>query len=280
MKTRQTCTYVRQARRPWGKLTLSLLGSSLRTQSVHRHQRSFKASRRVRTTLIQHVMLGMRGVPDGSHALHRLGLPSWKATHAVSRWRRKPYAIVPILLLHPSHVVALTIIGHTQAENMTSTFPLHVLWCKSHASHDLVFLALVLATHAARVFDLAVGLAYTVVCPTISDIGLTTLASDVEGSLRLEIHSYLTVEARFLLMPQLTSFHSDMRNFRLLPKQNSKDCPNCLRVTSSLSHVHVYCCSSVAQPHTTKSLTGGVLNTWASAMLASVALCVSCLEVL
>ncbi len=178
---------------PWGNLTLSLLGSSLRTFSVHINQRSVKASRRVRTTLIQHGTLGMRGVPDGSHALHRLGLPSFNADHAVSRWRRKPCIIVPIPPSHPSYVVVLTSIGHARAENITSTFPLPVLWCKSHASHDLVFLALVLATHAARVVALAVGLAYAVVCPTIPDIGLTTLASDVEGALHPVIHLHLSL---------------------------------------------------------------------------------------
>jgi len=48
---------------PRGALTLSLLGSSLRTLSVPMNQRPLKASRRVRTTLIQHGTLGMRGVP-------------------------------------------------------------------------------------------------------------------------------------------------------------------------------------------------------------------------
>jgi len=47
----------------WATLTLSLLGSSLRTLSFPSRKRLFKASRRVRTTLIQHVTLEMRGVP-------------------------------------------------------------------------------------------------------------------------------------------------------------------------------------------------------------------------
>ncbi len=80
-----------------GTLTLSLLGSSLRPRTVPINQRSSKAVRRMRTTLRQHGTLGMRGVPDGSHALHRLGLPSCKANHAVSRWRRKPCRHVPTL---------------------------------------------------------------------------------------------------------------------------------------------------------------------------------------
>ncbi len=43
--------------------TLELLGSSSRTQTVPMNQRSLKASRRVRTTLIHHATLGIEGVP-------------------------------------------------------------------------------------------------------------------------------------------------------------------------------------------------------------------------
>ncbi len=48
---------------PGENLTLSLLGSSLRTLTVLMNQPPFKASRRVRTTLIQHGTLEVRGVP-------------------------------------------------------------------------------------------------------------------------------------------------------------------------------------------------------------------------
>jgi len=94
---------------PGENLTLSLLGSSLRTLSVPMNQPPFKASRRVRTTLIQHGTLEVRGVPLGSHALHRLGLPSLHANHAVSRWRRKPCRTVLIPLSQQTRVPALPV---------------------------------------------------------------------------------------------------------------------------------------------------------------------------
>ena len=90
-------------------LTLSLLGSSSRTLTVPMNQRSFKASRRVRTTLIQHVTLEGEGGPAGSHALHRLGLPLRSAKHAVSRWRRKPCRNVLNPLSQPARVPALPV---------------------------------------------------------------------------------------------------------------------------------------------------------------------------
>ena len=45
-----------------GTLTLESLGFPSRTQTVPNNQRSIKASRRVRTTLIHHVTLGIEGV--------------------------------------------------------------------------------------------------------------------------------------------------------------------------------------------------------------------------
>ncbi len=48
---------------PGETLTLELLGSSSRTLTVPMNQCPFKASRRVRTTLIHHATLGIEGVP-------------------------------------------------------------------------------------------------------------------------------------------------------------------------------------------------------------------------
>ncbi len=111
MRLQETHKLSKQQANGWprGTLTLSLLGSSLRPRTVPINQRSSKAVRRMRTTLRQHGTLGMRGVPDGSHALHRLGLPSCKANHAVSRWRRKPCPHVPIPPFHLSSVGALSV---------------------------------------------------------------------------------------------------------------------------------------------------------------------------
>ncbi len=93
----------------WGHITLSLLGSSSRPQTVPMNYCPSKASRRVRTTLIDHATLEGEGGPFGHHALHRLGLPLRSAKHGLSRWRRKPYPIVPNPLFQQANVVALPV---------------------------------------------------------------------------------------------------------------------------------------------------------------------------
>jgi len=90
-------------------LTLSLLGSSSRTPTVHINQRPSKASRRVRTTLTDYATLGGEGGPAGSHALHRLGLPLRSAKHSLSRWRRKPCRPVSIPLSQHTPFLALPV---------------------------------------------------------------------------------------------------------------------------------------------------------------------------
>ena len=59
--------------------TLELLGSSSRTLSVHMNQCPFKASRRVRTTLKDHVTLGIEGVPT----LHLSPSAAWDSLYVV-----------------------------------------------------------------------------------------------------------------------------------------------------------------------------------------------------
>jgi len=85
--------------RSWGKGTAERADSSFRPQTVPMNQRSFKASRRVRTTLIDHVTLGMKGVLRAC-SIASLEPPSWNAKHGLSRWRRKPCHTVPQPLSH------------------------------------------------------------------------------------------------------------------------------------------------------------------------------------
>ncbi len=103
-------------------LTLSLLGSSSRTPTVHMNQRSFKASRRVRTTLMDHATLEGEGGPLGSHALHRLGLPLRSAKHGLSRWRRKPCHQCPNPLPQQTSVVVLPVrVGVVSSSHTTKS---------------------------------------------------------------------------------------------------------------------------------------------------------------
>ena len=106
----------------WGHITLSLLGSSSRPQTVPMNNCPPKASRRVRTTLIDHATLEGEGGPVGHHALHRLGLPLRSAKHGLSRWRRKPCHQCPNPLPQQTSVVVLPVrVGVVSSSHTTKS---------------------------------------------------------------------------------------------------------------------------------------------------------------
>jgi len=216
--------------RPGGTLTLSLLGSSSRTLSVPMNNRPFKASRRVRTTLIQHVTLEGEGGPAGSHALHRLGLPLRSAKHAVSRWRRKPCSYVLNPLLQQTSVVTLPVRVATlrgkrrMQETLLSQCLKKVEYVKNGGNSHQDEKGSPIET--PKTFCKEQYSTYQ--CKQIESQSNQVVSSLVHGVPLFLLH----------VIEQLRSFNA--------------------------------VCVGVSSSHTTKSLIGGVQNTWASGMLASV----------